>query len=212
MGRLNKKLVKKVPTKPIGLSSSAAKGLTSIKNVIEIPTNLAKSTETPTANFISCSKLFGNWNNREESKHPSSSGLGRVAKVAKLRKKERIKMRRGFLVNKLVQSESIKKEEKDKLSREKVVIVKDTKPLLDNLQEIATEIEMENIKKNDKQTSSSKKKLLKHTLKRKKAKEQFLKDMTFLKAASKDPSYVADPFKTVSTHVKNSIDLHNNSL
>jgi len=97
-----------------------------------------------------------------------------------------------------------KKESKAKKIREKVVIVKDTKPLLENLEEIEEEIKKEDIDKILKQ-KTGKKKISKHTLKMKKQKEQFMKDMEFLKAASKDPAYVANPMKTVTTHLENSI-------
>ena len=208
MGKLNKKIAHKNPTKPTGLSSAASKGLISFKNVIGIPTNVTESPETPAANFISFSKLV-------ERQPPSSgpgrskkerSGKGLEGKVGKMGKKERMKLRRGFLVNKLLRSEKIKEEEKQKQNREKNVIVKDTKPLLDNLLEIAEEIETDRLKKKERETASSKKKVFKHTMKKKKAKEQFLKDIKFLKAASEDPSYIADPVKTVSVHLRNSID------
>ena len=220
MGRLNKKLTKKVPTKAIstGLSSAASKTLGSMKNVIEIPTNLAEITETPTANFISFSKLVeskrstpsiidSGSKSRLEQKGKVEKTVRTDGKIVKMSKKEKMKIRRGLLMNKLVQSEKLKREVKEKHDREKRVIVKDTKPLLDNLEEIAGEIEKDKQKKIDK-LKASKKKGLKHTLKTKKSKEQFMKDIEFLKAASQDISYIADPIKTVSTHLKNTINHH----
>ena len=224
MGRLNKKLAKKVPTKPIsyGLSSAASKTLCSMKNVIEIPTNLTEITETPTANFISFSKLVeakrstppvidSRSKSRLEPKGKVDKTVRSDGKIVKLSKKEKMKIRRGLLLNKLVQSETLKKEVKEKHDREKSVIVKDTKPLLDNLEEIAGEIEKDKLKRIDK-LKASKKKPLKHTLKTKKSKEQFMKDIEFLKAASQDNSYIADPIKTVSTHLKNTINHNKKSV
>ena len=221
MGRLNKKLAKKVPTKPSGLSSAASKTLGSLKNVIEMPTKLSETTETPTANFISFSKLveskakspISNVNDKVDSRSRSrlepkvkaEKTVRTDGKIVKLSKKEKMKIRRGLLVNKLVQSAELKRAAKEKQEREKHVIVKDTKPLLDNLEEIAGEIEKDELQKKDK-LKASKKKPMKHTLKTKKSKEQFMKDIEFLKAATQDSSYIADPIKTVSTHLKNSLN------
>ena len=217
MGRLNKKIAKKVPTKPSGLSRAATKGLVSFKKVIELPTSVTESAPAPSDNFISVTKLVesqpGPTQARDKKRTANSLGLGgRPGKVVKIKKKDKMKLRRGVLVNKLLKSEKIKEEEKEKQNREKVVIVKDTKPLLENLLEIADEIETDKKKKNEREAATSKKKLLKHTMKKKKAKEQFLKDMKFLKAATEDPSYIADPFQTVSIHLKNSIGLQKKAL
>jgi hypothetical protein len=51
---------------------------------------------------------------------------------------------------------------------------------------------------------SLKKKPPKCTLKEKKRREQFLKDMAFLKEATSHPEYRQDPLKTISTHLRNS--------
>ena len=149
MGRLNKKLAKKVPTKPTtGLSSAASKKLGSMKNVIEMPTSLTEITETPTANFISFSKLVktegsaptaidkADSRSRLESRGKVNKTARTDGKIVKLSKKEKMKIRRGLLVNRLVQSEELKRATKEKKEREKKVIVKDTKPLLDNLEEM----------------------------------------------------------------------------
>ena len=86
-----------------------------------------------------------------------------------------------------------------------MVIVKDTKPLLDNLIEIETQIERE-IEQKQKKLKSAIKKPSKHTLKQKKQKHQFMKDIEFLKAASKHPEYVKNPIEIISTHIKNSVN------
>ena len=80
-------------------------------------------------------------------------------------------------------------------------IVKDTKPLLDNLIEIENQIEKE-IEQKQKKLKSGIKKPSKHTLKQKKQKDQFMKDIEFLKAASKHPEYVKNPIEIISTHIK----------
>merc|ERR1712098_720901 len=115
----------------------------------------------------------------------------RDGKVVKLSKKEKMKLRTGLLKKKLTSIEKDKTELKEKKRREQVVIVKDTKPLLDNLEEIAEEIKIETKEKELKAKRDGLKKASKHTMKMKKRKDQFMKDIEFLKAASMDPEYVA---------------------
>merc|ERR1719365_77234 len=114
-----------------------------------------------------------------------------------------MKLRKGLLKKKLTSIEKQKKDIKDKQRREQVVIVKDTKPLLDNLEEIAEEIKIETKEKELKAKDDGLKKASKHTMKMKKRKDQFMKDIEFLKAASKDPEYVANPINVVTAHIKN---------
>jgi hypothetical protein len=122
----------------------------------------------------------------------------------KLGKKEKMKMRRGLLVNKLDAAENEKKEEKAKKIREKVVIVKDIKPMLDDLEFIEKEIEEKD--KSDKLMKLKKpQKKLKPTMKQKAKKKQFMADLEFLKAATAVPEYIKDPMATVHMHLKNTI-------
>ena len=221
MGRLNKKLTKKISVKPgtAGLSSHATKALVSMKNVLKIPTDAYASVSAPAptesfSNFVSESvKVVGRPNPKETQKAASSAGINkkslksgkRDGKVVKLKKKERMKIRTGLLVNKLANLEKEKKEVKEKKIREKVVIVKDTKPLLDDLKEIENEISEEK-KNRDLKAKQNSKKPSKHTLKMKKQKSQFMKDIEFLKAASKHPDYVANPISIITTHLQNSVN------
>ena len=57
----------------------------------------------------------------------------------------------------------------------------------------------------DKSTMKKKKPVSKSTLKEKKRREQFLKDLQFLKEATAHPEYRKDPLKTISTHLQNSL-------
>ena len=220
MGRLNKKLTKKISVKPgtAGLSSHATKALVSMKNVLKIPTDASVSAPAPTESFSSfvsaeSVKVVGRPNPKETQKGASSVGINkkslksgkRDGKVVKLKKKERMKIRTGLLVNKLKNLEKEKKEVKEKKIREKVVIVKDTKPLLDDLKEIENEISEEK-KNRDLKAKQNSKKPSKHTLKMKKQKSQFMKDIEFLKAASKHPDYVANPISIITTHLQNSVN------
>lgn len=221
MGRLNKKLSKKIAVKPGagGLSSHATKALVSMKDVLKVPTDVSKSAPAPTESFSKfvsdCNvKVVKSPTHKEIQRGASSSSANinkkvlktgkRDGKVVKLKKKERMKIRTGLLVTKLTNMEKEKKEEKEKKIREKVAIVKDTKPLLDDLQEIENEIS--EVKKNrDLRAKLNSQKPSKHTLKMKKQKSQFMKDIEFLKAASKHPDYVSNPINIITTHIQNSV-------
>lgn len=213
MGRLNKKLSKKIPAKQgsVGLSSHATKALVSMKDVIKIPVDANKSASAPTESF---SKFVSD--NVRVVKSPKQSQkialnlnkkvlktAKRDGKIVKLKKKERMKIRTGLLVNKLTEMEKEKKEVKERKLREKVVIVKDTKPLLDDLEQIENEILEKKISRESKANLGSKKSF-KHTQKMKKQKTQFMKDIEFLKAATKHPDYVANPINIITTHIQNS--------
>ena len=211
MGRLNKKLSKKIPAKQgsVGLSSHATKALVSMKDVIKIPVDTNKSASAPTESF----SKFVSDNVRVVTKQSQKIALNlnkkvlktakRDGKIVKLKKKERMKIRTGLLVNKLTEMEKEKKEVKERKLREKVVIVKDTKPLLDDLEQIENEILEKKISRESKANLGSKKSF-KHTQKMKKQKTQFMKDIEFLKAATKHPDYVANPINIITTHIQNS--------
>ena len=223
MGRLNKKLSKKVSVKSkvtTGLSSSAAKALLSAKDVLSMPTDTSKSAAAPVESFSSLvaksksaqSHLDRSANSANSSPSQNARNnkkrfktVQREGKIVKLKKKEKMKLRTDNLVNKLKGIEKEKKEKLEKKQREKIVIVKDTKPLLDNLLEIENQIEKE-IEQKEKKLKSGIKKPSKHTLKQKKQKDQFMKDIEFLKAASKHPEYVKNPIEIISTHIQNTVN------
>jgi len=119
---------------------------------------------------------------------------------SRIGKKEKMAARAKRLRLRLTQQAAADREAKAKVKREKTVIVKDVKPLLDNLLEIEETIVKDNLHgvKKDK-----KKKLSKSTLKEKKRQEQFLKDLEFLQKANSDPAYVKNPLKTLTTHIQN---------
>merc|ERR1711864_6792 len=122
--------------------------------------------------------------------------IERAGKIVKIGKKEKMRIRTEMLTKKLKQFETDKQESKAKKIREKVVIVKDVKPLVDELEEIGNEDLDKKMKEKE-----QKKKPTKHTLKVKKQKLQFMSDMEFLKAASQHPEYVKNPLKTVTAHL-----------
>jgi len=113
MGRLNKKLAKKLP-KPshAGLSNSATKALVDIKGTVKIPTNVKESVATPTADVISFTKHVGKVKNANVDPSMRKKNLKtkeKAGKIVKLGKKEKMKMREGMLLKKLSEFEKEKK-------------------------------------------------------------------------------------------------------
>ena len=208
MGRLNKALSKKMGAKkaPVagGLSGSAAKALLDLKASLKMPVEGKESAPAPNEDIVTFSKSpvkvdkVGTAGNGLKKNFKTVEKAGKVTKVGK---KERMKARTGFLMKKLSAEEAEKKAVKAKKIREKVVIVKDIKPMLDDLEDI--EQEMKEKEAQDKILKLQKPKKSKSTQKKGKAKKQFLADLEFLKAASCDPQYVKNPLETVSLHLKN---------
>ena len=140
MGRLNKKLSKRVTVKSkvsTGLSSSAAKALLTAKDVIAIPTDTSKSGAAPVESFSSLVAKSKSPKSILDSSANSANNIGtgsqqarnnkkrfktvqREGKVVKLKKKEKMKLRTDSFVNKLKVLEKEKKERLDKKKREKV--------------------------------------------------------------------------------------------
>merc|ERR1712243_206637 len=114
--------------------------------------------------------------------------------------------RKGLLMDKLTDIETWDKEVKEKKMREKVVIVKDIKPLIDYLEDIEKEIKQKDALEKIGNLSKPKK-MSKHTLKQKQKKAQFMADIDFLKAAVAHPEYVKNPIKTVTLHLQNTVGM-----
>ena len=208
MGRLNKALAKKMGPKKVpagGLSNSATKGLLDMKASLKIPVESKESAPAPMEDMVTFTKspVKEEKSKGEETclKKKNFKTIEKAGRVTKVGKKDRMKARKGLLIKKLGAEEARKKEVKAKKIREKVVIVKDIKPLLDDLNDI--EEEMNEKKARDKKLKLLKPKKLKSTQKKDKVKKQFLADLEFLKAASSDPQYVKNPLETVSLHLKN---------
>lgn len=183
--------------KAIGVSSPSSSLLTGLMDesvaVVKKPTKKSPALKTSdtddSATKTSNSKVG---DSEKKYKYPAlPSRIGKKEKMAARAKRLRLR---------LTQQAAADKEAKAKVKREKTVIVKDVKPLLDNLLEIEETIVKDNLHgvKKDK-----KKKLSKSTLKEKKRQEQFLKDLEFLQKANSDPAYVKNPLKTLATHIQN---------
>merc|ERR1712200_317134 len=124
-------------------------------------------------------------------------------------KKEKMKIRKNLLADRLAGQAGKKLEAKEKKKREKTVIVKDIKPLLDDILNIEEDIKKDELHKVKKPKN---KKPSKAVLKEKARQEQFLKDLAFLKEASAHPVYIKAPLSTLNTHIKNTVHTHNTDL
>merc|ERR1711997_83089 len=194
MGRVNKKLAKGPgPATKTGLSGSVLKALpeTVVGTVKEgLPPPTTKVTEAE-AVVPSDSRL---------SLEPLRSLATKSGKITKVKKKDKIKMRKQLIRDKLAAAEAVKTEAKQKRKREKTVVVGDVKPMLDHLNIIDELIkEEEEKKKKDEKV----KKISKGTLKQKKQKERFMSDFALFNQVRKHEEYVKDPFNTISTHIQN---------
>merc|ERR1712121_258972 len=131
---------------------------------VKIATDSDVPTPAPIDNIISFSKQIREAKGSEQDKtenlakkNPKANSSGKIVKISK---KEKMKVRKNLLVKKLSNLASDKKAAKEKREREKAVIVKDTRPLLENLEKIE-----EDIKKQDElKLKPKKKKMSKHTL------------------------------------------------
>ena len=104
---------------------------------------MQESAPAPTEDVVTLTNLKDkakvNHEKNQGKKHNLKT-VERAGKIVKIGKKEKMKMRNGLLMKKLKDAEAEKKEVKDKKRREKVVIVKDIKPLMDDLEDIEQEI------------------------------------------------------------------------
>merc|ERR1712059_219166 len=144
MGRLNRKLDKKISKgkqPAVGLSNSAAKSLVDIKDTIKIVASTKESAPAPTSDVVTFTKHVEKIG---KEKQPGADG-------------RKMRIRTEMLTKKLKQFETDKQESKAKKIREKVVIVKDVKPLVDELEEIEEEIRNEDLDKKMKEKNKKKK-------------------------------------------------------
>lgn len=204
MGKVNKKLTKTPSlSKSPGLSLKKASTFLETKTKGEVP--------TPTDSVLSLERSGPDDRDEEkgaeENVHVHKQPLRMVSTtnrtIGKMKKKDRMKMRKDLLRKKLAAIDSVKKEAKEKKKREKTVIVGDMKPLVDNLAVIDDLIKDETVKEKERKEVKKAKKDSGRVKKQKQRKEQFMKDMAFLKQVYKHPDYQKDYVNTISTHIEN---------
>jgi len=193
MGKLNRKINSKIgKEKKLQLSQ---KGLSNIllgkkatvdqltSETVSVVKNFKSPVkEKPTENFTD---FVTNRNTKKFIKNQFET-----ANKSKISKKEKMKIRKNTLATKLAGEATKKKEVKAKKVREKTVIVKDIKPLLDDLLEIEEDIKKDDLHKVKKDQIDKKRRPYKPTLKEKRRQEQFLKDLAFMKEANAHPAYM----------------------
>ena len=177
MGRFNKRLAAaKAEKKSKGVSDSAVLKTLSKSDVKkESLANMQVSLEKPTMKSI--------------TKLNSLS--------SKVTKKDKMKIRKDHLQNKLKAIQMVKNEEKAAIKRQRKAIVGDLKPFTDTLDKILGET--------DPNQKNTKKKLLpkEKPVKQKKVKEKMLKDLSIFQQVLEHPQYNENPFNTISTHIEN---------
>ena len=205
MGRLNKKQNQKKLTvaKTAGISKSAVLATLAkkdedrydainFKNPKPLPKTLDELDENPDFQLLLDVPNF-----KDKSAKPGTFNN-------KIKKKDRMKVKKDLLRKKLHVIELLKDEEKATKKRQKTAVVGDMKPMVDTLQVIDDLIkEDDEIKQKKLAEQSNIKKASKGTLKQKKAKAQFMKNMTLFNQINNHPEYVKNPFKTISTHIEN---------
>nr|XP_040570996.1 protein FAM207A-like [Lepeophtheirus salmonis] len=203
MGRLNKKLTltKKAnvasSTKDTKLSMSRIKNMTSLDLI-----TLKKSSKIPQEStdilMLSARKLPEFTIQHNIKKEKPGVSLSR-----KMKKSDKMKVRKEFLLNKL--SEGAKKMKADRATsfRRKRAVIGDLDPMKDTLEAIDKVLEKDDSRRN----RESKKKLKgkRGTLKQKKRQNEFIKNASFFEAVKNHPEYAKNPFSTICTHIENKI-------
>lgn len=149
MGKLNRRInaklgkEKKILTHKTGLSNSLLSKKTSLTELTADSVAVVKNFKAaqkpeenvPAATVADFSKFVSNQQTKKCIKKKFQT-----ENKSKISKKEKMQIRRSLLTNKLAGEAAAKHEKKAKKVREKTVIVKDIKPLLDDLLDIEEEI------------------------------------------------------------------------
>ena len=182
MGRYNKRLAaaKKIKSEKQNLSAS-----TVLKTLAKQDQNQEKLVKISEKSPLMLEK-------------PTKKSMSKLKTASKITKKDKMKIRKDHLHNKLEIFQNLKKEEKESLKRKKKAIIGDVKPITETLDNILTEYDNKNKKNNKK----NKKKEVKPT-KQKQLQDQMLKDMSIFQQVLKHPQYKENPFETITTHIEN---------
>ena len=124
-----------------------------------------------------------------------------------IKKRDRLKIKREMLKEKLKSSVLAEAEKREKKKRQERPIIGDIKSMTDCLEDIETETQQK------KKTNSEKRsRAPKSTLKQRKRQQEFLKNVTIFKKIAKHPEFVRNPLGAISTHIENqTISKDNNS-
>ncbi|XP_059099479.1 ribosome biogenesis protein SLX9 homolog [Tigriopus californicus] len=122
-------------------------------------------------------------------------------KATRMKKKDKLKLKRKGLENKLEQAHNAKAELKAKKKRDKVPIIGDTKPMSDTLKMLDAILEEDDRQKA--KQSAKKKPVQKRKVKTKDRNSQFTKDLHLFAQVKKHKEFLKDPFNTIGTHLEN---------
>ena len=178
MGRFNKRLAaaKMVKADKLSLSSSSVLK-TAAKKELEVP-------------MLSKPAQIQIMHETASSLKPRKREIVKMNTLSKVTKKDKMKIRKDHLQNRLKAIQMIKNEEK--------AIVGDLKPFTDTLDKILDE-DNSSMKK----TKAKKQPLKAKPVKQKQVKDQMLKDMSIFQQVLAHPEYNKNPLNTISTHIEN---------
>lgn len=136
-------------------------------------------------------------NDKRQKRIVSSEGGG----INKIKKKDKMKMRKELLQKKIHVMKLIKEEEKAVKKRKRTVVTGDMKPISDTLDQVINE----EIKSMENSVSIERKptKKNKGPMKQKKVKASFMEGMSVFNQVNSHKQYIQDPFSTISTHIEN---------
>ena len=186
MGRFNKRLAaaKMVKADKLSLSSSSVLK-TAAKKELEVPV-LSKPAQMQIMHETA------------SSLKPRKREIVKMNTLSKVTKKDKMKIRKDHLQNRLKAIQMIKNEEKASVRRQRKAIVGDLKPFTDTLDKILDE-DNSSMKK----TKAKKQPLKAKPVKQKQVKDQMLKDMSIFQQVLAHPEYNKNPLNTISTHIEN---------
>ena len=186
MGRFNKRLAaaKMVKADKLSLSSSSVLK-TAAKKELEVP-------------MLSKPAQIQIMHETASSLKPRKREIVKMNTLSKVTKKDKMKIRKDHLQNRLKAIQMIKNEEKASVRRQRKAIVGDLKPFTDTLDKILDE-DNSSMKK----TKAKKQPLKAKPVKQKQVKNQMLKDMSIFQQVLAHPEYNKNPLNTISTHIEN---------
>ena len=190
MGRYNKRL-------------QVAKKLKNEKNLSS--TAVAKTFENKDKQFVQFSTIDLIKNSNAEVnlllEKPSKKSLVNKVQASKVNckvtKKDKMKMRKDNLKQRLEAMEIIKSEEIAAKKRKNKAITGDLKPISATLDDILAQDEKKQCKNVKEKLKESR------PTKQNKVKQQMLNDIAIFQQVIKHPQYSKDPFSTISTHIEN---------
>ncbi|CAG9815917.1 unnamed protein product [Phaedon cochleariae] len=147
---------------------------------------------------------------RDESRDVKSTTYKSSTKshgVNKIKKKDRLNMKKKLLLKKIDIVRELKKELQVREKRKNTALIGDTNPLHDALPSLEPLLKMKHATCIKAEEHSKNKKGVETARKRKK---QTMKDVEIFKRALRDKTFKANPFETISNHIQSIVHLKTN--